>query len=202
MYLIMNWNRSFSSKEVALSLRHVLLGLLSENSGHGYGLRKQMVHRLGHFRNINEGQLYTQLAKMENEGLIEREVVVPDKGPARKLLHITPKGKRAFQDWLLSDQYEDDGVLYDFMQGYSFFAKVNFFRHLDPVEARRKIRSQLSLMEERKKSYQEILSQMEHRKTDSFRIRILAFGLKEVEHRIEWLNELEGDLSRHPKEAT
>ncbi len=57
-------------------------------------------------------------------------------------------------------------------------------------------------MEERKKAYQEILSQMEQREADPFRTRILAFGLKEVEHRIEWLNELEGDLSRHPKEAT
>jgi len=189
-------------REVTLSLRHVLLGLLSENSGHGYGLRKQMVHRLGHFRNINEGQLYTQLAKMEKEGLIEREVVVPEKGPARKVLHITPKGKQTFRDWLRSDRHEDEGVLYDFMQGYSFFAKVNFFQHLDPEETRRKIRSQLSLMEERKKAYQEILSQMEQRKADPFRVRILAFGLKEVEHRIEWLNELEGDLIPRPKEAT
>jgi DNA-binding PadR family transcriptional regulator len=198
----MNLKKSCSSGEVTLSLRHVLLGLLSENSGHGYGLRKKMVHRLGHFRNMNEGQLYTQLAKMEKEGLIEREVVVPDKGPARKVLHITQKGKETFQDWLRSDQQEDEGVLYDFMQGYAFFAKVNFFRHLGPEETRRKIRSQLSLMEERKKAYQEILSQMEERKADPFRIRILAFGLKEVEHRIEWLNELEGNLIPHPKEGT
>jgi hypothetical protein len=31
-----------------VSLRYVLLGLLIENSGHGYGLRKEMLHRLGH----------------------------------------------------------------------------------------------------------------------------------------------------------
>ena len=105
----MNERTSVSGKEGTLSLRHVLLGLLSENSGHGYGLRKNFVHRLAHFRNINEGQLYTQLAKMEEEGLIEREVVVPEKGPARKLLHITPKGKELFQDWLRSDQYEEEG---------------------------------------------------------------------------------------------
>jgi DNA-binding PadR family transcriptional regulator len=185
-----------------LSLRHVLLGLLSENSGHGYGLRKNFVHRLGHFRNINEGQLYTQLAKMEEEDLIEREVVVPEKGPARKLLHITPKGKEVFQDWLRSDQYEDEGVLYDFMQGYPFFTKCNFFQHLDPEEARGKIRAQLNLMENKRKAYQEVLERMEREEVDPFRIRILTFGLKEVEHRIEWLNELESDLHRERKEAT
>lgn len=202
MYILAARKRTCSSRGGTLSLRHVLLGLLSENSDHGYGLRKQMVHRLGHFRNINEGQLYTQLAKMENEGLIEREVVVPDKGPARKLLHITQKGKETFQDWLRSDRHENEGVLYDFMQGYSFFAKVNFFQHLDPEEARRKVRFQISLMEEKKGAYQEILSQMEQRDADPFRTRILAFGLKEMEHRIEWLNELEGDLIPCPKEVT
>jgi DNA-binding PadR family transcriptional regulator len=178
-----------------------LLGLLTENPGHGYGLRKQIVGRLGHFRNINEGQLYTQLAKMEKEGLIDREVVVPDKGPARKLLHITQKGKQVFQDWLRSSQYEEDGILYDFMRGYPFFAKVNFFQHLDPEETRKKIRSQLSLMEEKKKTYREILSRMERGNADPFRTRILAFGLKEVEHRIEWLHELEADLIPYPKEV-
>ena len=193
---------SLSSKEGTLSLRHVLLGLLSENSGHGYGLRKNFVHRLGHFRNLNEGQLYTQLAKMEKEGLIEREVVVPEKGPARKLLHITPKGRELFQDWLRSDQYEDEGVLYDFMQGYPFFTKCNFFQHLEPEEARKKIHAQLTLMEEKKKAYQEVLLRMERRKVHPVRIRILTYGLKEVEHRIEWLNEFESDLSRERKEAT
>ena len=187
-----------------MSLRHVLLGLLSENSGYGYGLRKQFVHRLGHFRNINEGQLYTQLAKMEQEGLIEREVVVPERGPARKLLHITSKGKSLFQDWLRSEQYENGGVLYDFMQGYPFFTKCSFLRHLEPEEARKKIRVQVALMEEKKEAYKEVLSRMERRKVDPIRMRILAFGLKEVEHRIEWLNELEGDLDlmRHRREAT
>lgn len=185
-----------------MSLRHVLLGLLSENSGHGYGLRKQLVHRLGHFRNINEGQLYTQLARMEEEGLIEREVIVPEKGPARKLLHITENGKRAFREWLRSGQYEGDGVLYDFMHGYPFLTKLSFFMHLEPGEAQEKVRDQIVRMEQKKKAYQEILSQMERRRADPFRIRILAYGLGEVERRIDWLKGLEHDLVRPRNEAT
>lgn len=187
--------------EAALSLRQILLGLLTEKSGHGYGLRKQLVHRLGHFRNLNEGQLYTQLAKMEADGLIEREVVVPERGPARKLLHITEKGKLAFREWLRSDEYEDEGVLYDFMHGYPFFTKCSFFKHLEPEEARKKIRAQVILLERKKKTYEEILSQMERRKVDPFRLRILVYGLREVEHRIGWLNELERDFLHDPKEA-
>ena len=82
----------------------------------------------------------TRGSKMEQEGLIEREVVVPERGPARKLLHITSKGKSLFQDWLRSEQYESGGVLYDFMQGYPFFTKCSFLQHLEPDEARKERR--------------------------------------------------------------
>lgn len=179
-----------------MSLRHILLGLLSENSGHGYALRKQFVTRLGHFRNINEGQLYTELARMEKESLVKREVVAPDKGPARKLFHITAKGRRAFQKWLLSDALEDEGVLYDFMQGYPFFTKCTFFQYMEPGQAAGKIERQRALLEEKKGAYAEILARMERRKADPVRIRILAFGLEEIEHRIRWLGALKEDLTR------
>jgi len=174
-------------------LRNILLGLLSENSGHGYALRKEFVTRLGHFRNINEGQLYTEVARMEKEGLVKRQTVVPEKGPARKLLHITAKGRRVFQQWVLSDALEDEGVLYDFIQGYPFFTKCNFFQHLEPVQAAKKIDQQCAILGRKKKAYAEILSRMERRGVDPVRIRILAFGLEEVEHRIRWLESLKAD---------
>ena len=82
------------------------------------------------------------------------------------------------------------------MHGYPFFTKCSFLQHLEPDEARKKIRTQIALMEKKKEVYREVLSRMERRKVEPIRIRILAFGLKEVEHRIEWLNELEKDLDR------
>lgn len=178
-----------------MSLRHILLGLLSENSGHGYGLRKDFLSRLGHFRNLNEGQLYTELARMEQEGLVKREVVVPEKGPARKMFHITAKGRKTFRQWLLSDALEDGGVLYDFMQGYGFFTKCTFFQHLDPAEASRKIDRQLEILAKKKEAYREILGKMERRKVDPVRVKILSFGLEEIEHRMRWLASLKEDLA-------
>jgi len=184
-----------------LSLRYILLGVLAENSNHGYALKKLILHRLGHFRNINEGQLYTELAKMEKEGLTEREVEVPDKGPARKRIHITPKGRQAFQDWMLSDQYEDNGVLYDFMQGYPFLTKLSFFDYLDPEEARKKIDQQIALVQRKKEAYETITPQMKERGADRFRIRILEFGTREQEHRIQWLESLKDELQPEGQEA-
>lgn len=177
-----------------MSLRFVLLGLLAENSDHGYGLRKQFVTRLGHFRKINEGQLYTELAKMEREGLIKREVDVPEKGPARKIFHITSKGKSVLTEWLLSGMYEDEGVLFDFMQGYSFFAKCTFFKHTELKEVLGKLDTQISISERKKHAYQEILIKMKQRKVDRFRICILEFGLQEMDHRIRWLNDLKKEI--------
>ncbi len=177
-----------------MSLRYVLLGLLSENSGHGYGLRKKILHRMSHFRNINEGQLYTELARMEKDGLTEREVQVPEKGPARKLIHITPRGREAFQEWLRSEQYEEDGVLYDFIQGYPFFTKCTFLNHLDDQGTLEKIQRQIAIAEQKTAAYREILPRMKKRGADRFRIRILEYGMEEMEHRISWLEELQREL--------
>ncbi|MEW6443534.1 MAG: PadR family transcriptional regulator [bacterium] len=184
-----------------MSLRHVLLGLLSENSGHGYALRKEFVARLGHFRDINEGQLYTELARMEQDGLVKREVVVPDKGPARKLLHITAKGRRTFRQWLLSDALENEGVLYDFIQGYPFFTKCTFLQHLEPARAAEKIDRQCAILEKKRKAYAEILPRMERRGVDPVRVRILAFGLEEMEHRVRWLEALKTELLQVKREV-
>lgn len=173
-----------------MALRHFLLGLLSENSGHGYALRKEFLRRLGHFRNINEGQLYTELARMEKDGLIEREVEVPERGPARKLLHITTEGRRFFDDWLRSDDYEDQGVLYDFMHGFPFLSKCSFLNHLSAAEIREKLRRQVRIVERKRKAYDEILERMRDRGADPYRIRILEFGREEMEHRIRWLERI------------
>jgi len=177
-----------------VSLRYVLLGLLSENSGHGYGLRKKMLNRMSHFRNINEGQLYTELSRMEKEGLTESEVQVPEKGPARRLIHITVKGREAFGEWLRSDQYEQDGVLYDFIQGYPFFTKCTFLNHLDSRSAGEKIDRQISILEKKKDAYLEILPRMKKRGAHRFRVRILEYGVEEMEHRIRWLQEMKEEL--------
>ncbi len=178
-----------------MSLRYILLGFLLENPRHGYGIKKDVERRLGHFRNYNEGQLYTELARLEKEGLLKREVEVPDKGPARKILHITPEGEKLFKEWLLSEQHETNGVLYDFMQGFPFFTKCSFFQHLSIDDIVDKIDQQRARVEKKRQAYQEIGANMKERNADFFRLRILQFGGQEMERRIQWLDELKKDLT-------
>lgn len=191
----------FANVEVALSLRFVLLGLLCEKPGHGYGLRKKMLHRMSHFRNINEGQLYTELAKLEKEGLTRSEVEVPEKGPARRLVHVTPEGREAFLEWMRSDRYEEDGVLYDFIQGYPFFTKCTFLDHLDGQAAAEKVRRQIAITEEKREAYREILPRMKKRGASRLRIRILEYGVAEMEHRLRWLDGLTKELERETEDG-
>jgi len=53
-----------------------------------------------------------------------------------------------------------------------------------------KVEEQLSQLEQKKKAYEEILVGMKSRRADSFRVRILEYGLTEMKLRIEWLDEL------------
>ena len=81
------------------------------------------------------------------------------------------------------------------MQGYPFFSKCSFFKHLKPREVIQKVEQQQTLVQAKQSAYREILAGMKDRKADPYRIRILEFGLQEMEHRLQWLEELRGNCA-------
>jgi DNA-binding PadR family transcriptional regulator len=53
-----------------MSVRNGLLALLAEGSRHGYELRKELEERTGALWDLNVGQVYTTLARLERDGLV------------------------------------------------------------------------------------------------------------------------------------
>jgi PadR family transcriptional regulator, regulatory protein AphA len=86
-----------------MSIKYAILGLLHYNDMHGYRIKGHLERNFGHMWSINYGQIYPNLKKMEEEGLVSRGEVVPGKGlPDRKLYSVTPAGREAFSRWLES----------------------------------------------------------------------------------------------------
>ena len=56
-----------------MSLRYGILGLLAERAAHGYDVKTRYEDLLGGTREINIGQIYTTLQRLERDGLIEAE---------------------------------------------------------------------------------------------------------------------------------
>jgi DNA-binding PadR family transcriptional regulator len=83
----------------SMSLRHALLGLLAEQPASGWDLSHRFDEVLGSVWPAGHPQIYGELRKLEQEGLIE----VDSEGPRRrKAYRVTDAGLRAVRHWLTS----------------------------------------------------------------------------------------------------
>ena len=81
-----------------MSLKFGILGLLSEESLHGYEIKQRFEELLGGTREVNIGQVYTTFQRQERDQLIRPEGSRGDRG---KLAYaITPEGREALAGWL------------------------------------------------------------------------------------------------------
>jgi DNA-binding PadR family transcriptional regulator len=80
-------------------LKFALLGLLAHDPKHGYDLKNELEQALGGHWEINFGQIYTTLARMERDGLVE--VVDEDRdGRGKKTYRLTASGRKELSVWL------------------------------------------------------------------------------------------------------
>lgn len=80
-----------------MSLRHALLGLLSDRPASGYDLLKLFETSLANVWPANQSQIYTELTKLSGTGLI----TVAAEGPrGRKEYAITDEGLAELRHWL------------------------------------------------------------------------------------------------------
>lgn len=83
-----------------MSLRSALLALLRVGPRSGYDLQKQFSQSVGHVWHAADSQIYPELRKMSNEGLITAEEQTRGERGMRRLYHVTEAGDRAFLDWI------------------------------------------------------------------------------------------------------
>jgi len=83
------------------TLRFVVLGLLRDGCArHGYALKKRYRERteLG----MTEGSVYRVLHNLRRDGLVQSMPVPSGDDPRRAPHRITPRGARAFDNWLVA----------------------------------------------------------------------------------------------------
>ncbi|MBN2146235.1 MAG: PadR family transcriptional regulator [Anaerolineales bacterium] len=80
-------------------LPHTLLALLSRRPMHGYDLKHTLEQALGGNREINFGQIYTTLSRLERDAWVEVAERSKD-GRGKKTYQITPSGRQELARWL------------------------------------------------------------------------------------------------------
>jgi DNA-binding PadR family transcriptional regulator len=81
-----------------MSLRHGVLGLLSEQPLHGYQVRSRFEDMLGGSWEVNIGQVYATLQRLERDGMVRAAGARGDRG--KLIYELTDLGRSELQSWL------------------------------------------------------------------------------------------------------
>lgn len=82
-----------------MSLKYVLLGLLSRHSRYGYELKREAEQLLGNGAELNPGQLYPLLRKLAEQQLLEGERIEQEDRPDKRVFTLTEAGARELNAW-------------------------------------------------------------------------------------------------------
>jgi DNA-binding PadR family transcriptional regulator len=90
-----------------MSIKHAILGLLAGGPLHGYDLKAAYEAELVPTTQLNYGQVYTTLERLERDGLVAHEVVSQAERPHKKVYALTREGRRQLQQWLAAPSPPD-----------------------------------------------------------------------------------------------
>jgi len=82
-----------------MSLRFALLTLLREQEGTGYELAKQFDLSVSQFWHATPQQIYQELARMQDAGLVRGKAVRQVKRPTKRVFQVTTTGEAALTAW-------------------------------------------------------------------------------------------------------
>lgn len=91
----------FASEKVeTVSLRYALLALLTAEPLTGYDAAKRFNASVGHVWHAPDSQIYPELRRMEDEGLVASTAVRWGPNSTKKLYAITDDGVGALREWM------------------------------------------------------------------------------------------------------
>lgn len=85
------------------TLKYAILGLMMQAPVTGYDIAKAFGPGLGSFWSAKHSQIYPELKRLTEEGLIQYSVVTQGERMEKKLYEITGAGREDFMQWLLQD---------------------------------------------------------------------------------------------------
>jgi DNA-binding PadR family transcriptional regulator len=82
-------------------VRYPFLALLANGPVHGYELKQAVESALGAaWPEMNFGQIYTTLGRLERDGLVEAEEVAQNDRPNKRVYRLTEQGRKELAEWV------------------------------------------------------------------------------------------------------
>jgi len=82
-------------------MKFPILAMLATSPAHGYELKRELEQHFGAaLPPLNTGQIYTSLARLERDGLVDADRVAQDSRPNKRVYRLTPAGQAALDEWV------------------------------------------------------------------------------------------------------
>jgi DNA-binding PadR family transcriptional regulator len=105
-----------------MSLKFGILGLLTEEPLHGYEVKSRFETMVGGTWDVNIGQVYSTLQRLERDGMVEAAGERGDRG--KQAYQLTERGQRELAEWLAQPEAEPQELRQD------LFVKLLLVRRL------------------------------------------------------------------------
>lgn len=83
-----------------MALAHAILATLMDLPCSGYDLRKRFEGSVGFFWQASFQQIYRELGKLEEQGLVQSEAIAQQGRPDKKVFAVTAEGEAFLQVWI------------------------------------------------------------------------------------------------------
>jgi len=155
-----------------------LLGLLLERPKHGYELYGEFHRELGRVWQIGQSQLYAQLKLLEEAGLVAAHVEPQLSRPPRKVYHLTPQGRTAFDEWVHRPSPSLRQMRVEFL------ARLYFFERLSLAGLDRLVAGQRAVCRDQLEQFARLAAES----GDPFRRLVWEFRCGQLEAALRWLD--------------
>lgn len=172
-----------------VSLQLAFLAFLRQGAKHGYELKAEFEALFGGLWEVNAGQIYTTLGRMQRDGLVTHERVLQDDRPDKKMYRLTEAGEQTIVQWM------DDAVEFTESPRDELLVKIFVLHRLDQAACLRAVRAQ-------RIAYFAALREFTKRKlstTDQLQRLIVDRAILRVQADLEWLDMSEQVLSQEMK---
>ena len=167
-------------------IRYVILGLLSHEPLTGYDIKKRIEGCINYFYDASFGQIYPELARMEEQALISKKIEMNEKKPPRKIYAITELGISELQKWLIIP-VEEEKVRYDILLKLFFGSQISAEENIRSIrEFRWRNAEKLTTLDHFEKELRTVLGEgVDH----IYYYLTVRLGQRVMQAHIEWADE-------------
>ena len=169
---------------------YVILGMLRARPHTGYDIKAFVDKSTRFFWAASYGQIYPELKRLEEAGLVEGEAEAQG-ARRRRSFSITPEGRRELEDWISSGEPLHSELRHEGLLRFFFADVVNAEDQLDLV------RDMREMHERARDEMRAIRPKAEEAQADrdqEFPLRTLEFGIAYQDFVIDWCLRTEREI--------